>query len=42
MPYRIAVGVADEGESRVDEEGLGGSHQIGAVDGDDLTICILN
>lgn len=37
---RVTVGVADEGEAGVDEVWLGGGHQIGAVNADDLAVLV--
>ena len=37
---RVTVGVADEGEAGVDEEGLGGGHQVGAVNADNLAVLV--
>lgn len=36
----VAVGVAEEGEARVDEVGLGGGHELGAVDRDGLAVLV--
>lgn len=36
----VAVGIAEEGEAWVDEVGLGGGHELGAVDGDGLAVLV--
>lgn len=36
----VAVGVAQEGEAWVDEVGLGGGHELGAVDRDGLAVLV--